>query len=375
MTGKPQDRRAVIIRIIVKTIIVLSIINFGWIVLEDISFGKASIYNSIVVGRKRFPFGENPERSYNLSLFDLDAMFSSHEISNRNTKNEDFHVVLIGDSSIWGYLQDPEDTLSGILNNFSSEYDENIVFHNLGYPSISLLKDLMVIERAMVFEPDLILWFITLEAFPIQKQFEIPIVNNNPQAINSILEKYNLDEYEKLDETNLRNTFWKQRRHLSDLIRLQIYGFLWNATGIDQERSDSYTEAQRDFPSPNLEFHGFTQEDDMIQVLGFNIIREGIKQNPNIEFILINEPILISNGENNDLQYNFYYPKWAYDLYRKELSKFSEVNSISYYDFWSLVPQEEFTNSAIHLTDAGERILADNVKTIIIEYLDNEGNQ
>jgi len=375
MTVKPQDRRAVLIRIIVKTIIVLSIINFGWIVLEDISFGKVSIYNSIVVGRKRFPFGENPERSYNLSLFDIDAMFSSHEISNRNTKNEDFHVVLIGDSSIWGYLQDSEDTLSGILNNFSSEYDENIVFHNLGYPSISLLKDLMVIERAMVFEPDLILWFTTLEAFPIQKQFEIPIVKNNPKAINSILEKYNLDEYEKLDETNLRNTFWKQRRHLSDLIRLQIYGFLWNATGIDQERSDSYTDAQRDFPNPNLEFHGFTQEDDMIQGLGFNIIREGIKQNPNTEFILINEPILISNGENSDLQYNFYYPKWAYDLYRKGLSKFSEVNSISYYDFWNLVPQEEFTNSAIHLTDAGERILADNVKTIIIEYLDNEGNQ
>jgi len=375
MTVKEQDYKSTIVRIIVKTIIILLIINFGWIVVKDVPFGKVSIYNLVIDGRERFPFGENPEKSYNLSLFDLDAMFSSHEISSQTADSESFHVVLIGDSSIWGYLQAPEDTLSGILNEVSWDTDKKIVFHNLGYPSISLLKDLMIIERALTYEPDLILWFTTLEAFPIQKQLEIPIVANNPKVINPLLEKYDLDIYEKMDEKSSENTFWSQRRHISDLIRLQLYGILWNATGIDQEMPATFNEARRDFPAPDLEFHGFAQEDDIIRRLGFIIIENGIKQNPRTEFVLINEPILISTGENSDLQYNFYYPVWAYDLYRKELSKFSTRNDISYYDFWDLIPQTEFTNSAIHLTNNGEQILAANIKNIVSNHLTNEGNQ
>ena len=47
--------------------------------------GQFSLYNTIFPGRERLPFGENPKQSYNLSLFDLDAMFASHVI--RHAKN------------------------------------------------------------------------------------------------------------------------------------------------------------------------------------------------------------------------------------------------------------------------------------------------
>ena len=43
--------------------------------------GDVSLYNRIFPGRMRFPYGENPSEAYNLSLFDLDAMFASHAIS------------------------------------------------------------------------------------------------------------------------------------------------------------------------------------------------------------------------------------------------------------------------------------------------------
>ncbi len=37
--------------------------------------GHISAYNLLFPGRERFPFGENPARSYNLSLYSLPAMF------------------------------------------------------------------------------------------------------------------------------------------------------------------------------------------------------------------------------------------------------------------------------------------------------------
>ena len=45
-------------------------------------------------------------------------------------------------------------------------------------------------------------------------------------------------------------TFWSQRRNISDFIDLQLFGILWDATGIDQDFPESYNPAQRDFPEP-----------------------------------------------------------------------------------------------------------------------------
>ncbi len=95
-------------RIIIKTILILIIINFGWIYLSRLPIGDVSLYNLMFDGRYRLPFGENPKRSYNLSLYNLDAMFASHEINKKQVDIEDIHVVLIGDSSIWGFLQKPD---------------------------------------------------------------------------------------------------------------------------------------------------------------------------------------------------------------------------------------------------------------------------
>jgi hypothetical protein len=36
-----------------------------------------------------------------------------------------------------------------------------------------------------------------------------------------------------------------------------------------------------------------------------------------------------------------------------------------YLDLWDIVPVQEFTNSAIHLTPAGEKLLADRIATAI----------
>ncbi len=64
----------------------------------------------------RLPFGENPTEAYNLSLYDLEAMFASHEINAGDKPSDEFRIILIGDSATWGTLLEPQDTLSGLIN-------------------------------------------------------------------------------------------------------------------------------------------------------------------------------------------------------------------------------------------------------------------
>jgi hypothetical protein len=362
-------------RLIIKIIALLIVINFGWILISKVPIGKISLYNAIFNGRLRLPFGENPSNSYNLSLFDLDAMFASHIISDKTAiKNNSIDIILVGDSSIWGFLQRPEDTLSGLLNKRFSCNNANIRFINLGYPSISILKDLLLIENIIEYQPDLIIWFTTLEALPIANQLDNPIIENNPIIVNKILEKYEIDNIDKMPFDNLENTLIKQRRNISNLFDLQLYGIHWTATGIDQEYPENFREAERDFEDPMEQYHGISsKEEGFHKFLGLEIIRSGININPDIDFILINEPILISNGINSSVQYNYYYPKWAYDQYRIDMEQFTQENKISYYDFWNLIPQDQFTNSAIHLSLEGEQLLANEIEKIVYEYLESKG--
>jgi hypothetical protein len=85
---------------------------------------------------------------------------------------------------------------------------------------------------------------------------------------------------------------------------------------------------------------------------------------------VINEPILISTGKNSDKRYNFYYPRWAYDQYRTIIQTVFIKNGIEYFDFWDLVSESEFTNSAIHLTEQGERLLAEETIPLIKNHCD-----
>lgn len=329
--------------------------------------GKLSAYNQVFPGRQRLPFGENPSEAYNFSLYDLDAMFASHEISNGRNPAAEFRILVIGDSSVWGTLLRPKETLSAQLNAAAPTYcGKPARFYNLGYPTISATKDLMLIEYAARYQPDYILWLTSLEALPGQKQLDTPLVANNAAGIDSLIEKYNLP-LNPNDPSLIRPTFWDrtlfgQRRALADLLRLQLYGVQWAATGIDQIYPP-YPPPQTDFKENDDEFHGLRPPLDE-SALAYEILAAGIAHAP-APILLINEPILISDGLNSQIRYNFFYPRWAYDAYRTQLSARASAGGWRYLDAWDILPPTEFTNSAIHITPAGETILARAILAVL----------
>ena len=362
-----QNHRSInIFRVLFKAGILFILFNVAFVFVQTKSLGKVSLYNSVFPGRERFPFGETRE-SYNISLYNLDAMFASHVISGGEKAQDEYRVILIGDSSVWGTLLRPEETLAGQLNaDPVAACGKDVRTYNLGYPTISLTKDLMILDQAMRYEPDMVVWLTTLEAFPIEKQFASPIVANNADRVRDLIARYDLfaeaNDSVLADPSKWDQTFVSQRRALADLLRLQVYGVLWSSTGIDQVYPENYEPAQVDLEASE-DFHGSTT----IQgTLALDVLEAGMSADTSM--LLVNEPMLISDGLNRDIRYNFFYPRGAYDEYRSVINELAIANNWSYLDLWDLVPATEFTNSAIHLTPYGESLLADEIAKSIQIY-------
>ena len=71
--------------------------------------------------------------------------------------------------------------------------------------------------------------------------------------------------------------------------------------------------------------------------------------------------MLISQGVNSGIRYNYYYPRWVYDQYRAWMQEESSQSGWNYVDAWNLVSPSEFTNSAIHMGPNGVAKLADRL--------------
>ncbi|HTX90152.1 MAG TPA: SGNH/GDSL hydrolase family protein [Anaerolineales bacterium] len=355
--------------VLLKGLLLFLAVDLIFVAINPDGLGKLSLYNRLFPGRLRFPFGEDPAQSYNLSLFNIDAMFDSHVIAAGPKPADEFRVIVVGDSSTWGTLLRPQETLAGQLNAMGlSLCGKTVRVYNLGYPTISLTKDLMVLDYAMRYQPDLVIWPVTLEAFPADKQLTSPIVANNASIVDGLIAKYGLS-FSPNDPALVKQNFWDrtiigQRRPLADLFRLQMYGVLWAATGIDQTYPADYERAQTDY-NTDVSFHGMLPPNLDQSNLAFDVLAAGMKAAGSTPVLLVNEPMLISSGTNSNLHYNFFYPRWAYDEYRQLMTRAAQSNGWNYLDLWNLVPADQFTNSAIHLTPAGEAMLAAQVKQSI----------
>ncbi len=374
-TGTTTTSWRTIMRIIAKAAILVLSFNLIFAALRpQESLGRLSLYNLFFPGRLRLPYGENAQESYNLSLFNVPAMINSHIVSQPKADSE-FRVFVIGDSGAWGWLLENDDTLASQLNELglTTEDGRQVVVYNLGYPIMSLTKDLMILDAALNYEPDLIIWPVTLESFPREKQLFSPIVQNNPQRIRTLIDHYNLQldlqDPRFVDPTFHEQTIIGQRRDLADLIRLQLFGLSWAATGIDQAIPAEISLRRSDFEE-DISWQEFEDPIPLSEnELAFDVLAAGTVLAGDVPLLIVNEPMFISDGLNSDLRYNSFYPRWAYDQYRVMLREQATVNKWAYTDLWDSIPPAEFTDTPVHLTPGGTRQLANILSGYIKELI------
>jgi len=360
-----------ILRVVIKAVILFLVLNVVFAVLQPIDALGAK---SLAVGRERLPYGED-DRAYNLSLNNLPAMFASHEVTQPKAENE-FRVLLIGDSGTWGILLKPEETLAGYINSGDYTLDDGreVRAYNIGHPIMSLTKDLMLLDYAMQYEPDMIVWLTTLESFNRAEQLDPPIVLNNAKRVQNLITTYSLDldanHPDFVEPEFFDLTIVGQRRELSDLLRLQAFNVMWRVTGIDQYYPDEYNPRSEDFEE-DLSWHDFDEQTDLTtNDLAFDVIEAGLERAGEVPVLLVNEPMFISDGENSDLRYNFWYPQWAYDQYRDIYADLADNNNWHYLDVWDIVDGAEFTDSPVHLTPAGSQQLSQVVGQAIVDLVE-----
>ncbi|OGO15981.1 MAG: hypothetical protein A2Z14_02510 [Chloroflexi bacterium RBG_16_48_8] len=358
--------------VILKALLLLVILNLGFAKIDPLQeLGQISLYNGLFPGRLRLPFGEDFEESYNISILQLDAMFASHKISAGSKPEDEFRVLLLGDSSVWGFLLGPDQTLSAAFNakGYMTANDKRLRFYNLGYPTMSVLKDLLLLDFAQRYKPDLVLWFITLESLPAQKQLASPLVQYNLEPVQILINRFHLG-LDPNDERFVHRTFWKQtlvgqRRQLADLLRLQLLGVMWAATGIDHDVPSSYEPPQVEI-SDDVTFQDFQPGELSTEDLAFDVLEAGNILMEEIPVVIINVPILLASGENNPIRYNSYYPRWAYDEYRDMLGVEAAERGWTYLDLWDAVPSQMFTDSAIHYSPKGVEQVVGRLRETIL---------
>jgi hypothetical protein len=361
------DRNRFYRNVLIKALVLFAAANALFLAADLLpALGRISLYNRLLPGRVRLPYGEDAAADYNLSLFNREAMFASHEVS-APAAPEEFRVFLIGDSSTWGFLLQPEETLAARINRNESG---RLHVYNLGYPTMSATKDLLILKSAMAYRPDLIVWLVTLESLPQSKQLDSPILQHNAAAVRGLIADYGLKsnpgDPRLADPTLWDRTLIGERRNLADLVRLQMYGFLWAATGIDQALPAEYDPPQRDL-DPDPSFYGLQPPQLKEGDLAFDALAAGRDLAGKVPLWIVNEPMYVSDGLNSSIRYNFFYPRWAYDQYRVLLADWCRARGVRYFDEWNLVPPGEFSNSAIHRTPAGEAILADRLEGLLLE--------
>ena len=354
-----------------KALALLLVFNllFAWLYPLE-TLGRLSAYNRLFPGRQRLPYGDQPDKAYNLTLDNLEAMLAAHELAGRPPAADEYRVILIGDSSTWGWLLPAQQTLAAQINalNLETADGRRVQAYNLGYPVMSVTKDLLLLSYALRYQPDLVIWPVTLESLPYDKQLFSPLLQNNPEPVRALIAQYGLRLDPQSPEFNAPG-FWQRtilgaRRPLADLLRLQLYGVPWAATGIDQDIPAHYDPPQSDL-SAELGFHGLTPPHLAPADLALDVLAAGVRMAGDTPLLLVNEPMFVSNGKNSDVRYNFYYPRWAYDDYRQIMQAQSQQNGWNYLDLWDLIPAAEFTNSAVHLSPQGTRLLAERLGAAI----------
>lgn len=324
---------------------------------------RFNLYHTVVPARVRLPYAGIPAESYSISLTDLTSAVATHEIAGGIAPDS---VILLGDSSVWGWLLEPDQTLSACLNQSG-----DMRAYNLGYPLLNVTKDLLILDAALSQgQPALVVWFVTLAALYPQEQLSREIIRDNAPALRSLSETYPLG----LALDTLRDVpDWKdktligRRRTFAEWIQIQAYGLAWAATGIDH-RSPKFVHPVREAlqETPNL-VDGTPPQTWSRDDLAFDVLIAGheLAQAHGAEVLIVNEPIYRSAGIGSHERYSFLYPRWAYDQYRQLLADLAAENDWHYWDAWDALPPDSFTDSEFHLTPHATCQLAEQLR----EYL------
>jgi hypothetical protein len=163
----------------------------------------------------------------------LDEMVASHIVS-RPKASDEFRVLVFGDSAVWGLDLTPTQTLTGQLNALALICgNKKVITYNVSFPRPSATKDLMILDKVMQYQPDMIIWLITLYTLIPTTRVDHWLVNQNPAEFYKLGKRFDFLPKDYQPPT-IPDEFYDQQRALFKLAQYQLYSLIQLATNIDQ---------------------------------------------------------------------------------------------------------------------------------------------
>ena len=342
-------------RVLVKGLLLFVVLEYA-LVWAVPGLAPLNVYAALNMKRERFPLSTISPADDAQDVGNLDAMFASHTVSNPKAPNE-YRVFVFGDSAVWGLQLKPGETLPGQLDALNLTCgNKHVRVYNLSFPRSSATKDLMILDTAMQYQPDMILWMITWYALMPKTRIDHWLVTQNPAEFYKLGHRFDFLPKGATAPTWM-DTLTSRSRELSRETRFQLYSLVQLATGLDQIPGPP--EVLPTTLSSDTTFEGLKPPTLHKSQVSLDQIQDFYTLAGNTPVVLINQPILIMKGlENSDVRYNSYYPRWVYDQYREYVNQAAAEQGWNYVDLWNKFPASFYTDTPLHLNPEGQHLLA-----------------
>ncbi len=342
-------------RVLLKGFIAFLIMEYAlvWLVPD---LRPLNVYAALQMKRERLPLSTRSPIDDAQDVGNLDAMLASHVVSEPKGPHE-FRVIVLGDSAAWGLQLRPEQTLPGQLDALSLMCgNKNIRVYNLSFPRSSATKDLMILDKALQFKPDLILWEVTWYTLMPKTRVDHWLVTQNYAEFYKLGHRF---DFLPRDYTppNITDILYARNRALFRETRFDLYSMIQLATGVEQIPGPP--EILPKTLSRDLTFEGLKPPNLSPSQVSLDQVNDFYVLAGNIPVLLVNEPILVMTGvPNSDVRYDSYYPRWVYDQYRQYLGAAASQNKWNYLDLWNMFPSSYYSDTPLHLIPKGQALLA-----------------
>lgn len=342
-------------RVLVKGLLLFLVLEFALVWLLP-GLTPPNVYAALNMKRERFPLSTSSPVDDAQDLGNLDAMFAAHVVSNPKAPNE-FRVLVLGDSAVWGLQLPVDQTLPTKLNDLGLQCgDKKVQFYNLSFPRSSATKDLMILDKAMQYQPDMILWLITWYTLMPKVRVDHWLVTQNPAEFYSLAQRFDFLPRDFTAPTPM-STILDRNRALFHETRFDLYSLIQLATGVDQIPGPPENLSR--VLNGDMTFEGLRPPTLQARQVSLDQLADFYTLAGSVPVVLINQPILVETGvPHSDIQYDSYYPRWVYDQYRRYVAGAAAAHQWNYLDLWNMFPESFFTDTPLHLSPAGETLLA-----------------
>ena len=364
-----------IARVVIKATLLFILLNLLFVLLQPIdALSRYTLYNNVFAGRERLPYGgDDFSQSNAVTMDNIPAMIASHQIA-RQKADDEFRVVIFGNSGIWGFWLPSSQTLGPQMTRMNTKLADGrrVVVYNLAYPYPYIIRDLLFMDEAMQYKPDMIIWVVSAASF--WEDPNSPIILNNLDKVRHLVENYGLTVHFNT-ESPVATDFYSQtiigkRATLLTLLQNQLTGILWNGLGIDHNIPSSIPKTPNDLPDDDKWSSFSPSQYTAENLLSFHFVDVGYNLAGDIPLIMINQPMFIATGENSDLRYNLDYPRWLFDDYRALFAKSVAQNAWLYCDLWDALPNEYYTDTPFHMNASGIAELGRILLEMITHYME-----